>query len=219
MISGSDPIIMLTVLVGLAALPFAAMMTTSFTKIIVVLSLLRNALGIQQVPPGIVLNGLAIVLSIYVMYPVGLAAYDAGADQVATRSGAITFKDLLQISDAAKGPLKGFLTKQSHPAERSFFLQASHGLMGESTAATLSEDDLVILVPAFVTAEITKAFEIGFMVFLPFLVIDFIVASTLMALGMQMLSPTTISLPFKLLLIVMLNGWSRLLHALVLSYQ
>lgn len=219
MLNGSDPIIMLTLLVGLAALPFAAMMTTSFTKIIIVLSLLRNALGIQQVPPGIVLNGLAIVLSIYVMYPVGLAAYNAGAEQIATQPGPVTFKDLLQVSEAAKDPLKRFLTKHSEPAERAFFLKASHQLMGEATASSLFEDDMIILVPAFVTAEITAAFEIGFLVFLPFLVIDFIVASTLMALGMQMLSPTTIALPFKLLLIVMLNGWSRLLHALVLSYQ
>ncbi|MES2934002.1 MAG: EscR/YscR/HrcR family type III secretion system export apparatus protein, partial [Pseudomonadota bacterium] len=112
-----------------------------------------------------------------------------------------------------------FLIKHSKPAERDFFYSTSHKMMGDDNPSALAADDMLVLVPAFVTAEITQAFEIGFLLFLPFLVIDFIVASTLMALGMQMMSPTTISLPFKLLLIVMLDGWSRLLHALVLTYQ
>ncbi|MES2934003.1 MAG: EscR/YscR/HrcR family type III secretion system export apparatus protein, partial [Pseudomonadota bacterium] len=105
MLNTSDPLVMIGLIIGLSALPFAAMMTTSFTKIIVVLSLLRNALGIQQVPPGIVLNGLAMVLSIYVMYPVGLAAYQAGGEQLVNQEGPLTFKGLIGAASDAKAPL------------------------------------------------------------------------------------------------------------------
>lgn len=219
MINFSDPFLLLVVLVGLTVLPFVAIMATSFTKIVVVLSLLRNALSIQQVPPGIVLNGLAVVLSIYVMYPVGTAAYEAGLKHFQESGRALSVREVASMVDQAKEPFKEFLKKHSLPKERQFFLESSKVVMGEEVANSLSEDDFIILLPAFVTDEITEAFEVGFLLFLPFLVIDLIVASVLMALGMQMMSPTTISLPFKLLLFVMLEGWSRLLHALVLSYR
>ena len=219
MLSTADPILLIVIFVGLAIAPFAAMMATSFTKIAVVLNLLRNALGVQQIPPTIVLNGLAIILSIYVMYPVGIAAYQSAEANINVQQNHMNISSLLSIVDDAKKPLKDFLIKHSRPNEREFFMASSKTVMGEQAASTLKDDDLVILLPAFVSAELTQAFQIGFLLFLPFIVIDMIVAAVLMAMGMQMMSPTTISLPIKLLLFVMLDGWSRLLHALVLSYR
>jgi len=231
----SNPVYLVLVMLVLAAAPFAAMMVTSYTKIVIVLSLLRNALGIQQVPPGIVLNGLAMVLSVYVMYPVCLAALDAGratleqqVDMPMARAtpelpGApapvLPFSQLLQAVQGGQAPLKAFLKKHAHPREAQFFLSSSSLVMGAEVAASLTADDFIILVPSFVASELTAAFEIGFLIFLPFLVIDMLVAAVLMALGMQMVSPNTIALPFKLLLLVMLDGWARLLHALVLTYR
>jgi len=231
----SNPVYLVLVMLVLAAAPFAAMMVTSYTKIVIVLSLLRNALGIQQVPPGIVLNGLAMVLSVYVMYPVCLAALDAGratleqqVDMPVARPtpelpgappAVLPFSQLLQAVQGGQAPLKAFLKKHAHPREAQFFLSSSSLVMGAEVAASLTADDFIILVPSFVASELTAAFEIGFLIFLPFLVIDMLVAAVLMALGMQMVSPNTIALPFKLLLLVMLDGWARLLHALVLTYR
>ncbi len=214
-----DPFLMIVALGALAVLPFAAMMVTSFTKVIVVLSLVRNALGLQQVPPGIVLNGLAMVLSFYVMYPVGIAAYKAGMAQLPEASQGVPVSSLVAAVDHAKEPLKAFLLKHSRPQEREFFNGSAEVVMGKEVASTLVETDFVVLIPAFVSTELTEAFEMGFLLFLPFLVIDLLVASALLALGMQMMSPTMVSLPFKLLLLVWLDGWTRLLHALVLTYR
>jgi len=339
-LSSYSPALVIVVIVGLALAPFVAVMVTSFTKIVVVLSLLRNALGLQQVPPNVVINGLAIVLSIYVMYPVILDTYDAvtahqqgkplpasvqaqvdarqraqearlqaqaaraearaqraeGADasrapappmgaepapaspaaadalqaeaeadatrragtpgplfeNVVTGDPALAAQAppageaapepvadivargpapapppafggsegarLLAMFDAGKEPLRTFLIKHSNDAERGFFLRSAQSLLPPERRDALSVDDFIVVIPAFTVSELTTAFQIGFLIFLPFLIIDLVVANILLALGMMMMSPTTVSLPFKLLLFVLIDGWAKLVHGLVLTY-
>ena len=340
-LSSYSPALVIVVIVGLALAPFVAVMVTSFTKIVVVLSLLRNALGLQQVPPNVVINGLAIVLSIYVMYPVILDTYDAitahqqgkpipasvqaqvdarqraqdararaqaermaeraqrraAAEQAASaddapvaaagdepapaspaaadalqaeaqadaaRAAAASgplFRDvvtgdpaavaaapagtpppapaativapkpapppafggsegaqLLAMFEAGKEPLRTFLIQHSKDAERGFFLRSAQSLLPPERRDALSVDDFIVVIPAFTVSELTTAFQIGFLIFLPFLIIDLVVANILLALGMMMMSPTTVSLPFKLLLFVLIDGWAKLVHGLVLTY-
>ena len=202
------------VLLGIA--PYAAVMVTSFTKIVVVLSLLRNALGLQQVPPNVVMNGLALVLSVYVMFPVGqqMAERASGLSNIGNST-----TSMIAAADAAKEPLRDFLVKHAQPRERAFFLKTAQKSLPADKAATLTDRDFIVIVPAFTVSELSTAFQIGFLIFLPFLVIDLIVSNILMAMGMMMLSPTTVSLPFKLLLFVLIDGWVKLTHGLVLTYN
>jgi type III secretion protein R len=213
-----DPAIYIPLIFAIGLFPIALVMVTSYTKIVVVLSLLKNALGLQQVPPAIVTNGLALVLSWYVMYPVVMEVADSfELDQQRPRaSQTLTMQEIYERS---KTPMRAFLDKHAKPHERTFFLDAARRLMGEKVAATVTPTDFVILVPSFAVSQLTEAFLIGVVIALPFIVIDLLVANVLMALGMQMMSPTMISLPIKLLLFVMLDGWSRLAHALVLTYR
>jgi type III secretion protein R len=216
-----SPALILTLVVGLALAPYVAVMITAFTKLVVVFSLLRNALGLQQTPPNVVLNGLAIILSAYVMYPVGLEMAAAAEPVLEARSNEaanVKISELLSVAEQAKEPLKGFLIKHTSAEEREFFLTTAQRLLPEQRRAQVAANDLIVIVPAFTVSELARAFQIGFIIFLPFLVIDLIVANVLQALGMMMLSPTTISLPFKLLLFVLLDGWSKLIHGLVLTY-
>ncbi|MDR6787188.1 type III secretion protein R [Sphingomonas sp. BE138] len=212
----------LVVVVALAIAPFFAVMVTSFTKIVVTLSLLRNALGLQQVPPNIVLNGLALVLTLYVMYPVGQRMQDAiVADQVmqAQQGSAMgSTTTMVNAATAAKEPLRDFLLKHSDPRERRFFLRTAERVGDPQRAQQMTDRDFVVIIPSFVVRELSAAFQIGFLIFLPFLVIDLVISNILLAMGMMMLSPTTISLPFKLLLFVLVDGWVKLAHGLVLSY-
>ena len=203
----------LLTVVLLALAPFVAVMVTSFTKLVVVLSLLRNALGLQQVPPNVVLNGLALVLSIYVMYPVGtdMAAKLQSVDLNNS-------KNMLAAADTAKEPLRDFLYKHSRPVERAFFLKTAQKALKPEQAAKIGERDFLVIIPAFTVSELSIAFEIGFLIFLPFLVIDLVISNILMAMGMMMLSPTTVSMPFKLLLFVLIDGWVKLTHGLILTY-
>ena len=213
-----DPAVLIPLMFLIGVLPLALVMMTAYTKIVVVLSLLKNALGLQQVPPAIVTNGLALVLTWYVMYPVGaqiMTSVDA-SQQSPSAAAKLTVPDLLNFG---KEPFRAFLDKHSKDRERAFFMDAARRLMGEKVAATLTTKDFVVLVPSFAVSELTAAFLIGVLIALPFVVIDLVVANVLMALGMQMMSPTVLSLPIKLLLFVMLDGWSRLSHALVLTYQ
>lgn len=207
----------LLTVVLLALAPFVAVMVTSFTKIVVTLSLLRNALGLQQVPPNIVLNGLALILTIYVMYPVGVEMNraTAGASPVAAAGDT---QQMLNYANTAKEPLRNFLLKHSSPRERAFFLRTAKRILPPDSAANLTQRDFIVVVPAFTVSELAAAFQIGFLIFLPFLIIDLVVSNILLAMGMMMLSPTTVSLPFKLLLFVLIDGWVKLAHGLVLSY-
>jgi type III secretion protein R len=209
-----SPASALVTVILIALAPFVAVMVTSFTKIVVTLSLLRNALGLQQTPPNIVLNGLALILTIYVMYPVFLEMGDIIGPRLedAGETAAI-----MAIADDAKEPLRDFLIRHSDEAQRQFFLGTMERIVSDP-GRTFSEGDFVVVVPAFTVSELTKAFQIGFLIFLPFLVIDLVVANILLAMGMMMLSPTIVSLPFKLLLFVIIDGWVKLSHGLVLSY-
>lgn len=205
---------LLTVIL-LSLAPFVVVMITSFTKIVVVLSLLRSALGVQQVPPNLVLNGLAMVLTIYVMYPVGQRMME-GLYTV-DGLGSSTEK-LLEGANAAKEPLREFLLKHAKQAEREFFLGTIKKMLPEDEVDSVGAEDFIVIVPAFTISELTAAFQIGFLIFLPFIIIDLVISNILMAMGMMMLSPTIISLPFKLLLFVLVEGWAKLAHGLVLTY-
>lgn len=216
------------VLIALA--PFFAVMVTSFTKIAVVLSLVRNALGLQQVPPNLVLNGLALILTVFVMYPTlekmqaaaaiqGPATPTMPGDPPAQAENPIeSTGDIFATADRAKEPLREFLVKHSDPRERAFFLRTQQRIGDPAKVSSLRDTDFVIVIPAFVVKELKLAFQIGFLIFLPFLVIDMVIANILLAMGMMMLSPVTISLPFKILLFVLVDGWVKLSHGLVLSY-
>jgi type III secretion protein R len=216
------------VLIALA--PFFAVMVTSFTKIVVVLSLVRNALGLQQVPPNLVLNGLALILSVFVMYPTiekmqtaaaieGPATPTMPGDPAPKAENPIeSTGDIFASADRAKEPLREFLMKHSDPRERAFFLRTQQRIGDPGRASQLKDSDFVVVIPSFVVKELKLAFQIGFLIFLPFLVIDMVISNILLAMGMMMLSPVTISLPFKILLFVLVDGWVKLSHGLVLSY-
>lgn len=220
-LSSINPGTIILVVIALALAPFVAVMVTSFTKLVVVLSLLRNALGLQQTPPNVVINGLAIILSIYVMYPVLLLTYEQGMSQYQEfnlQDQDPTFDQLIEIIDSSKTPLRDFLVQHSSETERAFFLKSIKRLMPAEKQESVSAQDFIVVIPAFTVSELTSAFQIGFLIFLPFLVIDLLVANILLALGMMMLSPTMVSLPFKLLLFVFISGWTQLIHGLVQSY-
>ena len=217
-LSNTSPGFILTLVIGLALAPFVAVMVTSFTKIIVVLSLLRSALGLQQTPPNVVINGLAIILSFYVMHPVALQVADSLAKSGTTVSQINDINRLVAVIDTVREPVRDFLFKYTTPKERAFFVRTARAALPADQRDRVGERDFVVLIPAFTVSELTEAFKIGFLIFLPFLVIDMIVSNILMAMGMMMLSPTTISLPFKLLLFVLLDGWAKLVHGLVLTY-
>ncbi len=211
----SGPVDLIVVFAALAVLPFAALMVTSYVKIVIVLSLIRNALGIQQNPPNLVINGMAIILSMYVMSPVTVEMFEAVKDAEFSVSDK---KALFETVSAAEQPLREFLKKHASERERQFFYQTAFKLWSKEQAEALAPESLMVLVPAFTVSELTSAFQIGFLLYLPFIAIDLIVSNVLLALGMMMVSPMTISLPLKLLLFVMADGWTRLIHGLILTY-
>jgi type III secretion protein R len=195
-----------------------AVMVTSFTKIVVTLSLLRNALGLQQVPPNIVLNGLALILSLYVMYPVGQrdGRMRTGANPSASVSTDI--QALGAVMSTAKEPLRDFLMKHSDAARTRLLPEDRAARQRPEQAGRYDRSRLHRGGAGLHRARTEPAFQIGFLIFLPFLVIDLVMSNILLAMGMMMLSPTTMSLPFKLLLFVLIDGWVKLAHGLVLSY-
>lgn len=207
------PVIIATAAIGL--IPFAVITTTAFLKISVVLFLVRNALGTQQTPPTLVLYAIAIVLSAYVSAPLASLIY---AKVVATNADVSSVDGLRAVGDAIVGPLRDNLERFARPSERDFLLAAARKIWPPDFFAQASPHDLLIVIPAFVISELTRAFEIGFLLYLPFIAVDLIVSNVLMAMGMIMLSPTVISTPLKVFLFVLVAGWTRLLHGLVLSY-
>jgi len=215
-VSSISPAAALITVILLALAPFFAVMVTSFTKIVVSLSLLRNALGLQQTPPSVVINGFALILTLYVMYPVGLQM-QARVQMAPPAAGASDVSKMMAYADAAKEPLRAFLLKHSTPRERRFFTVTGNRMLAPQKK-TMTDTDFLVVMPAFTVSELTGAFQIGFLIFLPFLVIDLVVANVLLAMGMMMMSPTTVSLPFKLLLFVLIDGWGKIAHGLVMSY-
>ena len=255
-----DPTGLMIFLVGLSLAPFIAMMVTSYIKLVIVMNLLRQALGLQQVPPNMVINGLAVILTLYIMAPTlqeslhrimesnavldarktssktfqlpekmrtfasknagndaqWLAALNANNTEEGQRDKVEELKTILNYT---KQPLVDFLLKHSSSRHRSFFTHIAKTLWPKHYLKNLQEKDLIICIPAFVLSELTAAFEIGFIVYLPFIAIDLVISNILLAMGMMMVSPMTISLPFKLMLFVLVNGWDKLIEALALTYR
>lgn len=211
-----SPLAMMSLLAVMSLLPFAVLMLTSFSKIAVVLSLARSALGTQQAPPTIVLTGLAAVLSAHIMAPVMERMHEAGTIAYQeVESGA----QLLSVAERATEPLRAFLVKHGGAEERARFVDLARELRPPEEADQVHEQSLFIIIPAFVITELKEAFQIGFLIFLPFLVLDMVIANVLLALGMQTLSPSQVSLPFKILLFVAVDGWALLARGLILGYR
>jgi type III secretion protein R len=291
-----NPLVMVIVLGALTLAPFVLVMVTSFVKISVVLSILRNALGTQNVPPSQVITGLAFVLSFFIMTPVAKQMYVAAGSVSDTRDmfSESSVKSLFEAVGRGREPLRRFLIKHSHDEDRILFIELANRLdegasdshaksaaenaaqtptvaptaveatapksstspgqtnipttpkvIGQPPASTsvsnpanaptvtqpnvtqpvtskpsssVSKDDFQVIVPAFVTSQLKEAFEVGFLIFIPFVIIDMVIANILLAMGMSMLSPSVISLPFKLLLFVLVDGWFLIIRGLVLSY-
>ncbi len=212
----SSQVQMMGLMAVLSLVPFAIVMLTSFSKIVVVLSMVRSALGTQQAPPTMVLTGLAAVLSAHVMAPTMERMWTEGqAIEAEVGMG----RELLSRGGQILLPLKEFLVKHGSPEERARFVDMARELRGADQAGLVSEDDLSIIIPAFVITELKEAFIIAFLIFLPFLVLDMLLANVLLALGMQTLSPSQVSLPFKILLFVAVDGWSLLSRGLILAYR
>ena len=200
---------MIALLTVLSIAPSILIMMTSFTRIVVVLSLLRTAMGTATAPPNSVIIALAMFLTAFVMGPVLQKSYDEGIRPLIANQ--INVEEALQ---RASGPLRGFMEKNVREKDLKLFMDLS----GEPPPATPEEMSLRILVPAFMISELKRAFEIGFLLFLPFLIIDLVVASVLMSMGMMMLPPVVVSLPFKLIFFVLVDGWSLVAGSLVQSY-
>lgn len=199
----------LLLLTSLTFLPALLLMMTGFTRIIIVLSLLRQALGTQSTPPGQVLIGLALFLTFFVMGPVFDKIYAEAYQPFAENR--ISMQEAME--NGAE-PLKAFMLKQTREADLALFIK-----MSQSEAPETAKDvSLRVLIPAFMTSELKTAFQIGFAIFIPFLIIDMVVASVLMAMGMMMVSPVIVALPFKLMLFVLVDGWQLILGSLAQSF-
>lgn len=218
----SDSFSLIAGLVALTMMPFVAMVATSYLKIVVVMSLIRNALGIQSIPPNMVINALALILTFYIMAP----RIEQGWEIVSAKTEANKPETVLrtEILAAAGEPFKDFLVQETGEKQLAFFVNTAERLWatrddeGNLQPAVVDRRSWFVLIPAFCVSELTKAFQIGFLVYLPFIAIDIIISNILLAMGMMMVSPVTISLPFKLLLFVMVDGWTLLIHGLVQSY-
>lgn len=205
----SQSITIIIALTILSVAPALLLLTTSFTKILIVLGLTRNALGLQGTPPNQVLAGLALFLTMFVMAPTFSQINDVAVQPYlkGEKTATVSFED-------GSKPLKEFMLKQTRPEELALMTKAAK----RDLPKTREETPLTTLVPAFALSELRSAFIIGFVIFIPFLVIDIVVSGALMSLGMMMLPPVTVSLPFKLLLFVMVDGWGLIIKSLVSSY-
>ncbi|MEZ5996577.1 MAG: flagellar type III secretion system pore protein FliP [Hyphomonadaceae bacterium] len=205
-------VLQLTALITVLSLaPSIIIMTTSFVRIVVVLSLLRTAIGLQQAPPNVVIVSLSLFLTAFVMQPVWSQAYEAGIGPV--------MQEEMQLDEAFPRivePLKRFMVSQTRDQDLALFIDMARL---ETPSASAEEAPLRILAPAFMVSELRRAFEIGFMLFVPFVIIDLVVASLLMAMGMMMMPPVTVSLPFKLIFFVLVDGWRLVAGSLIESFN
>ncbi|MBR0459367.1 MAG: type III secretion system export apparatus subunit SctR [Victivallales bacterium] len=222
----ADPFALIVLFIGLSLLPFLAMIATSYLKIVVVMSLIRNALGIQSIPPNMVINAMALILTFYIMAPLMNQSWDILQQGLKDNKPEVIYQT--DIAARAAEPFRGFLKRNTAESHIVFFASTAERLWAKTEVdaqgnpikvpAVVDPDSFYILVPSFCVSELTRAFQIGFLVYLPFIAIDIIISNILLAMGMMMVSPVTISLPFKLLLFVMVNGWARLIQGLVQSY-
>lgn len=215
----SRPIALVVALALVSLLPFAFMTVTAFVKIATVLQIVRSAIGAQSVPSSSVIMALAAALTLIAMAPVG--------DKIAARAGPLfsgkeapdTVALVERGIDAVREPMREFLKNNASETERTRFFEVARSARAPADRESVHADDLTVLVPSFVVTELGEAFAIGFLLYLPFLVIDLVVSNVLLALGMQMMSPSQVSLPFKLLLFVAIDGWGLLARSLVAGYH
>lgn len=209
----------------LSLLPFIVMILSSFLKIVIVLSLLRSALGVQQAPPNQIINGVAFMLSLFVMYPTAMRMYDSAITVVEKTKAPDSLLStdsstyILSVASAAKEPLKDFLKKNSLVKHQALFYRMAYKTLPDVNKDSLKPDDMMLLIPAYITSQLKDAFEIGVLIYIPFFVIDLVTSNILLAMGMMMLSPVTISMPLKLFLLVMLDGWTLLIEGLVATFR
>ncbi len=200
---------LLALMTTLTLLPSMLLMMTSFVRIIIVLSLLRQALGTGQTPPNMVLVGLSLFLTLFIMSPVFDNIYQNAL--LPYMNGSMPFEKALALAEA---PVRNFMTMQTREDDITMFMQIAQ----KKEVVSVAEVPFTTLMPAFITSELKSAFTIGFMIYIPFVVIDLIVASVLMSMGMMMLSPMIISMPFKLMLFVLVDGWTLLMGSLASSF-
>ena len=212
-----DPIGLVIMLSALSLLPMLLICTTCFLKVSMVLMIVRNAIGVQQVPPSIALYSIALAITIFVMAPTFTEIKEA----LPISSSRDFLQKPLTVDTLARAgePLRRFMIKNTPIERRQHFLEIAKKQWGENYSKNVNDTDYMILIPAFVISEIQVAFEVGFVLYVPFVVIDLLISNLLLALGMQMVSPMVISLPLKILLFIILNGWLKLFEGLVESYQ
>ena len=213
------------VLTLLSLLPFIIMILTPFMKLVIVLSLLRSALGVQQAPPNQIINGVAFMLSLFIMYPTALKMYDVSINAISEMQApeSILSPDsstyIIKVATITREPMRDFLMANSSPRHQALFYRMAYRTLPEDHREALKPEDFMILVPSFITSQLKDAFEIGVLIYIPFFVIDLVTSNILLAMGMMMLSPVTISMPLKLFLLVMLDGWTLLIQGLVNTFH
>lgn len=210
-----QPYALIILLVCLSILPFIVVSCTSFLKIAVVFSLLRNALGIQQIPPNMAIYGLALILTFFIMAPVGMSINDNIQKEPFSISDSNLYEN---IDRTVIKPYLSFLKKNTKAKQIRYFSQIGNKIWPKKYQQRLNENSLFVMLPAFGITQLDEAFKIGLLLYLPFVAIDLIVSNILLALGMMMVSPTTISLPFKIMLFIIAGGWQYLIEKLVLSF-
>jgi type III secretion protein R len=215
----SRPIALVVALALVSLLPFAFMTVTAFVKIATVLQIVRSAIGAQSVPSSSVIMALAAALTLIAMAPVGDKIAARAAPLFSGKEAPDTVALVERGIDAVREPMREFLKNNSSETERERFLDVARQARAPADRESVHPEDLTVLVPSFVVTELGEAFAIGFLLYLPFLVIDLVVSNVLLALGMQMMSPTQVSLPFKLLLFVAIDGWGLLARSLVAGYH
>jgi type III secretion protein R len=214
----SETLAQVAVLAALALLPLLALALSAYLKISIVLSALRSALGAAEILPGAIVAAVALVLSIYIMTPVGAAVLQRVQPVLQRSSRAPGLPVIAEAAAAGREPVRAFLRKHAGEGERKLFAELARKLRPDAPPAEVGEDTLTVLAPAFVTSELTQAFEIAFLLFVPFLVIDLVIASVLCALGLTALAPQTVAVPLKLLLFVLVGGWQLIARGLVAGY-
>lgn len=212
------------ILAGLALLPYAIILLTSFIKMVIVLSLLRNALGVQQSPPNQAINGIALLMAIYVMFPTAMKMYDVSKEFITKEAPQELISPssayfVAGVVDRSKEPLREFLMRNTIAKHQRYFYQLAYKSFPDNFKKELKATDFVVIIPSYITSQIKDAFEIGVLIYLPFFVIDLVVSNILLAMGMMMLSPLTIALPLKLLLVVMVDGWTLIIQGIVQTFR
>lgn len=211
----NQPYTLITLLVALSILPMLVVCCTSFLKISIVFSILRNALGIQQIPPNMAIYGLALILTLFIMAPVGMKI----SSNLTENPVDLTQEDMFgQINTTVIEPYLLFLQKNTQTKQINYFSNVGKRLWPKEFHGKLNRDSLFVMLPAFCLSQLEESFKIGLLLYLPFIAIDLIVSNILLAMGMMMVSPTTISLPFKLMLFIVAGGWQYLIEKLMTSF-